>query len=146
MPTSGNKPANNVYPNIARPNANKPLVPTTSQALNDFDEEQTMIQFHHRMANGEINNHEGSLISQPILQGFIEDINKQFGTPAFGLCWDYRGGQGCTARLYPEEIKDFVTNDVYDTYRKHFNKKFAAPVGGRRKTHKRKQKGGAVRV
>jgi ankyrin repeat protein len=142
-----------VYPNIDRPNANKALVPTASRALNAFDEEQTLIQFHHRMANGKINNHEDNLISQPTLQGFIEDINKNFGIPAFGLCWDYRDGSGCSARLYPEEIKDFVTPEVYETYRKHFNKKFAAPVaaagagavGGRRKTYKlkRKQKGGA---
>jgi hypothetical protein len=143
-PIVGNKAANN-YPNIIRPNANKALVPTTSRALNDFDDEQTFIQFHHRMANGEINHHEDSLISQPTLQGFIEDINKHFGTPAFGLCWDYRDGAGCSARLYPEEIKDFVTPEVYETYKKYFNKKFAASVGGRRKTYKqkRKQKGGA---
>jgi ankyrin repeat protein len=155
-PTAENKPI--VYPNIVRANANKALVPTTSRSLNAYDEEQTLIQFHHRMANGEINNHEDNLISQPLLQGFIEDINKNFGTSAFGLCWDYRDGSGCSARLYPEEIKEFVTPEVYETYKKHFNKKFAAPVaaapvaaagagavGGRRKTYKqkRKQKGGA---
>jgi hypothetical protein len=46
--------------------------------------------------------------------------------------------------LYPEEIKDFVSEDSYETYKKHFNKKFAVAVGGRRST-RRKQRGGAQR-
>lgn len=134
--------ANTVYPNIMRPNTNRGLVPTTTRSLDQFDEEQTFLQFHHRMANGEINNHEDNLISQDLLQGFIEDQNKNFGLPSFGLCWDYREGAGCTARLYPEEIKDFVPEDIYETYKKHFNKKFAVAVGGFRST-RRKQRGGA---
>ena len=134
--------ANTVYPNIMRSNANRGLVPTTSRSLDQFDEEQTFLQFHHRKADGTINNHEDNLISQDLLQGFIEDQNKNFGLPTFGLCWDYRGGAGCTARLYPEEIKDFVPEDSYETYKTHFNKKFAVAVGGRRST-RRKQRGGA---
>ena len=134
---------NTVYPNIIRPNSNRNLVPTTTRGLDELDEEQTFIQFHHRMANGDINNHTDTLISQGLLQGFIDEQNKNFGLPQFGLCWDYMGGIGCTARLYPEEIKDFVSSESYETYKKHFNKKFAVAVGGaRRLTKRRRQRGG----
>jgi len=137
------------YPNVTRSNTNvATLRPTTIIEHNDLENrDTTMIQFHHRQADGSINHHEGNLISKEQFEEFINNQNHSFGTESFGMCWDY---PRCTARLYPDEIKDFVPAESYATYKKHFNKKFAAigaaaaAQGGRRRTRKNKrlQKGG----
>jgi ankyrin repeat protein len=81
------------------------------------------IQFNHRLEDGTINNHTGSLIGKDSLGVFIEYVTKNFSEKEFGHCWQY---PICSARLYPDEIKEFVSADLYEDYRKKFNRKFLA--------------------
>lgn len=87
-----------------------------------------VIQFHHVRKDGTINGHEGRYISAEYLEMWLGSMNAGFKTEQFGYCWDY--GQGCTARLFPDEVAPFVEDDIYKEYKRKFNWKFAAQAGG----------------
>jgi hypothetical protein len=146
VPNKGANNSNNInYKNISRSNNNvtnlRPIVLPIGSKINGknniaensigYIETGNAIYFRHRKQEGELVNHfekrEG--ISQDFLIETIKQSNKEFGTPEFGYCMF-----GCGARLYPDEIKEFVPEEEYTTYKGHFNKKFAsAIVGGKRK-------------
>jgi hypothetical protein len=131
------------YPNVKRPNSNSNLIPkliegstiTNKLTLDDGE----AIQFRHRqpygtMINGKIidmmEGEEHQLTREGILY-HITNNNTMFGTGEFGKC--FASGEGCRALLYPEEVKDFIPLELYETYKKHFNKKFqriSAAAGG----------------
>jgi ankyrin repeat protein len=121
-----NNSNNTVLPNIVRSAANlealRPIFHEKGANAVMMNDDVPVIQFRHRMADGTVNNHEDEFIGVTTLVGWLENQVKNFGTEEFGYCWNYTGG--CTARLYPDEIKDFVPAELYEEYRKKFNKKF----------------------
>lgn len=104
-----------------------------------------LLTFHHQP-----NEH---TIPEEEVVDYVEEIAASFAHEHFGDCVAW--ADGCVSRLYPEEIKDVVPANVYETYKKSFNRKFgvaaAAPAvahqvaeGGRRNTRKRrKMRGGS---
>jgi hypothetical protein len=129
-----NRP-NNVTPNIKRPEPNASNVNLQPLKLNRGtnnlygDEDVEVIQFRHRKADGTINTHEDAKISVDNFVSWLDDLTKKdFGTERFGFCFMY---PACNARLYPEEVKPFVSDDLYKEYKQKFNRKFGAATGGR---------------
>jgi hypothetical protein len=84
-----------------------------------------VLQFHHTQEDGTIEHHG---IATETLEGFIDGKNKDFGTPEFGYCFMYP--VVCKSKLYPQEIKGHVPDELYEDYRKKFNTKFKAVRGG----------------
>jgi hypothetical protein len=145
-----------VYPNIPYPNVGNPeLLPVVHKtATNAFKnhynvDEENIVQFRHRKADGSVNNHsgEGEQISKSMLFNYVQSTFDQKESAKFGMCWQH---PTCTARLYPEELlaiidqveeKDPDDSRIYEIYKKAFNEKFAAAVqGGKQKTRTRKGK------
>ena len=91
-------------------------------------EERAVIQFHHVRADGSVNDHKDNYISEEYLGYWLDGKLKGYKSADFGFCWNL--GQGCTARLFPEEIKPFVDEDTYKEYKRKFNWKFAPIEGG----------------
>jgi hypothetical protein len=129
------------YPDVRRPAANAGLLPTFEakgkNSVSLDDEEVPVIQFRHRRANGEINEHENTMIGIPSLIAYLDSSIKERGTSShFGKCWNY---PECDATLYPEEIEPFVGEGedkvpraLFDAYRRAFNEAYAAGRGGGR--------------
>lgn len=110
----------------------------------DTDTRETNPKFHFRHETvGGIDHadEEGFYICQKDLAKSIEVKNAQFGLEHFGKCWNY---PQCKGVLHPEELKDIIPKELYEEYRKKFNKKMAKK-GGRRFTKKLKQRGGNVK-
>ena len=98
--------------------------------------------FNHKDREGGVD-HADMCICEEDLTTAIKQINANFGDVErpIGYCWFHK----CKAILYPEELKGIVPNDVYEEYRKKFNKQMALKKGGsRNRTRKLKkyQKGG----
>jgi hypothetical protein len=137
-------------PNIPRPATNVDLMPvlTVGEDIITLDEQQ-VVEFHHRKADGTVNLHEGNGISLESFKEFLVRMNKSFGTQEFGYCWNYgSGAEQCTALLHPDEVKKAFelfgepNEDLVAEYRRQFNKKFQGRVGGSqtgRKTRKAKR-------
>ena len=126
------QPITRPEPNASDPEL-QPVKHTPGPDALDFDEEKPLvIQFRHRKADGTINNHINEYIGVDTLENFISLSLKNFGDESFGMCWNYAGG--CTARLYPEEIKEFIPEDLYNTYKEKFNTKFQMRGGKYKKT------------
>lgn len=141
-PNSKNAPPK---PNVMRPAANaanpalQPIVHENGQnAANFYEEKPIVIQFRHRKADGTINTHENEFIGKDTLETFIRESVKSFSSQEFGTCWNYAGG--CTALLYPEEIKQFLPEDLYTKYKMHFNNKYYKATGGMRSNYIRTRK------
>lgn len=125
---------------LERPFVNRRLTPILHKASegieNSFSlEVRDVIQFRHRRADNTVNNHVGSYISPEGLAYFLEDVITSKGE-RLGYCWD----SACSAYLYPEEIKDFVTPELFARYVEAFKEKFNI-AGGGKKTRK-SQRGG----
>jgi ankyrin repeat protein len=117
--------------NVVRPNTNKNLVPVVTETGTNFmGDTGPLIQFRHRQPDGTVNDHTGMLITATSLQDFIEGAVKSFGTEEFGHCYMYPGQ--CKARLYPEEVKPYISDELYNEYKEKFNRKFQGATGGRR--------------
>ena len=131
-------------PNVRRPEGDRDLKPKVlDEGMNFMGEEGRLIQFRHRQPDGSINEHEENMVTKETLKGFIEEKLKEFGTEEFGYCYMYPGE--CKARLYPEEVKDFLPEEMYEEYRKKFNQKFRGARGGGNGTRK-KRKHGSIRI
>ena len=163
---------NLVYPNIPYPNGAgaDPLLPIIHSEGDDAASMETVrpaIQFIHRRQNGEVNLHQDEYIGLKNyfnLLKFRNDEYKQGLGGDFGMCWNF---PTCNAKIHPQEILAILTRldtnagdypevtpedkaryrQIYNEYKKLFNKLFREPVaGGRRKTHRRhrqaKQHGG----
>ena len=89
-------------------------------------EENPLYQFQHQDedANGGVD-HDNLLICKDDIITYMDGMSKNFTLDNFGKCIVY---PQCKAKLYPEEIKDIVPEDIYTTYKTNFNKKFT--VGG----------------
>jgi len=84
-----------------------------------------ILRFHHKQKDGSEESHG---ISKETLEGFITDKNKNFGDESFGFCFMYPGA--CDSRLHPKELKGHIPEDLYEDYRKKFNRKFKDQRGG----------------
>ena len=90
-----------------------------------MNENVPILYFHHKQDGGEIENHG---ITRETLEEFIKDKTKNFGEESFGFCCMYPGA--CDSKLHPAEIKGQVPAELYEDYRKKFNKKFKSMSGG----------------
>lgn len=116
---------------------------------NEGKESNPVYEFQHMNRNGI--DHSNLLICKDDLEEFIKNQNKQYSGEQFTKCFDI----SCKAILYPQEIKSIVSNDLYEDYRKKFNKKIRRNmviggkhmvIGGKHTTRKRrtKQYGGDI--
>jgi len=82
--------------------------------------------------------HADMCICKEDLTTAIQQINTNFGDleRPIGFCWFHK----CKATLYPEEIKGIVPDEVYEEYRKKFNKHMGEKKGGSRRNKTRKGK------
>lgn len=122
---------NTPAPNIPKPDVNRSIVFTDGDKTNvvtmdDASPENPVIQFIHTKKDGTINEHDGEYISKSSLEVFIKNQNKEHGLPTFGYCWNQDGG--CDAFLYPDDVKEYIPEEVYQEYRKKFNEKFKGRV------------------
>ncbi len=139
------------YGDVQYPDAsNTDLMPIvypkeTEQFKNHYDvDDENIIQFRHKIADGTVNNHNGpgEQISRSMFVNYLNSLNDQKDADKFGHCWMY---PTCTARLYPEEVLSVIdqTNademNTYKRYKDEFNYKFRAQKGGYRKTRKTKR-------
>jgi hypothetical protein len=70
----------------------------------------------------------GEWLSFETVEERIKDYTKNFGTKDFGECiWK------CGALLYPDEVEDVLSKDVYEEYKQKFNRYITRKLhGGRR--------------
>lgn len=121
----------NVQPNAVI-NVNAPNIPFNGELPTEkigrnnatHEENIPVIVFHHKQKNGTVDDHG---IAVETLEEFIKNSSKNFGDESFGHCFM---GAACDANLHPEEIKGRVSAEIYTDYKKKFNKKFMAQVGG----------------
>jgi hypothetical protein len=97
---------------------------------NEGEETNPVYEFQHKSRNGI--DHSDRLICKDDLELFIENQNRAFGVERFAKCFDLT----CNAFLYPQEIKSIVSNDMYEEYRKKFNKKIRKNMAGGKYKHK----------
>ena len=158
---------NIVYPNITYPNGAgaDPLLPILHTEGDDAQTYETevrpVIQFVHRRQNGEVNLHQDEYIGLKNYFNLLQSRNDEYAQGRggdIGMCWNF---PDCDARIHPQEILAILTRldtnagdypevtaedkaryrQIYNTYKKLYNKLFRAPVaGGRRKTHRRQAK------
>ena len=122
--------------NVVRPAANreafKPtLVDGENSTYTEDDPTKQVIRFHHRLGNGTPFIHgDELLISVAGLVEWCTNALQSTHAEKFGYCWAY---PRCMAKLYPEEVKEFLPAELYNKYRQNFNWKFrAGAAGGRR--------------
>lgn len=143
------------YPNITRSANNRDaLKPELSQTAKwdsiELDTLAPAVLFQHRTPDGTVIKHkrgtgddgdDGEWLSFKTVKERIDYYIQNFGAEDFGQC-----PLQCGARLYPDEVQGIVSAEDLENYTKAFNRRFAAPIGGRRSRTKRsrlKQKGGA---
>ena len=117
--------------NKVNTNANAPNIPFTGELPekktgrnNITMEDGPVLVYSHKQRNGSIEKHG---IAEETLEGFLKAAVKEFGLASFGYCFMH---PGCNALLHPEEIKGHVPDDLYNDYKKKFNRKFEAQAGG----------------
>jgi hypothetical protein len=123
-------------PDIKRPITEKDLVPTEHKdpdnvclaEMGEHEDKRSVWQFHHTQSDGSVWDHNDEYMCG-------EDLENAMKAKIFdGICPINPGN--CKAKLYPEEIKNIVSPEYYESYRKLFNEKFKQ--GGKRKKSKRK--------
>jgi len=135
------------FPDVLQaPQMAEDLKPTVLKGLDAISQEpdSDVIQFHHVQPDGGIYNHENNYIGAESLEYLVGQQCASWKTPAFGHCWET---QQCKGRLWPEEIRPYVSAEVYADYKAKFNWRFrAGAVGGRRRGRQtkrgKKQRGG----
>jgi ankyrin repeat protein len=129
------------FPDIMKPAADAALLaPTKLQGMDSImGEIGEVIQFHHRLDDGTLYHHVDKYISADSLELFIAGQNGKFKSDeSFGRCWAYPGD--CMGKLYPEDIRGSVPDEMYNEYRQKFNWRFRARAGGSRKTRRNSHK------
>jgi ankyrin repeat protein len=169
LPSELPAPPKYVYSDPTYPDASNPdLLPLVySKATNTiknsaydlFGDDDNIVQFRHRMANGNVNNHDGpnQQIALDRLIGAISLMNETPASVDFGMCWQHAKDAydnidmldnkahkppKCTAKMYPDEVlhaiqsatySDELTKEqhlgVYAYYKKLFGEKFGKPIG-----------------
>jgi len=127
------------FPDVKKPAADTALLaPTELEGMDSIMGEMgEVIQFHHRLDDGTLYHHVDKYISAESLELFIAGQNGKFKTDeSFGRCWAYPGD--CMGKLYPEDIRGSVPDEMYNEYRQKFNWRFRARAGGSRAPPARK--------
>jgi len=115
---------NVAYPNIPY---NGPLPTKINSGRNNIgmNNNVPILKFVHQQPDGSEKTHG---ISEENLEGFIQSVIGGFGgEERSGYCFMY---PGCKARLYPQEVKDYIPDELYNIYKKNFNQKFKTASGG----------------
>jgi ankyrin repeat protein len=115
---------NNVAPNIPY---NGPLPTKVNSGRNNImmNNNIPVLRFVHQQPDGSEQTHG---ISEENLKTIIENsLGKFGGEGGAGYCFMY---PDCKARLYPQEIKDYIPELLYNRYKKLFNQKFKTASGG----------------
>ena len=139
-PSNLPKPPKYLYSDPTYPNASNPdLLPLVyskasnthkNSAYSIFGDDDNIVQFRHRMMNGQINKHDGpnQQVAIDRLMGHIQLLNESPASDDFGRCWqhakdnydnlDYLDDKTsrppkCTARLYPDEVLHAVNLATY---------------------------------
>jgi hypothetical protein len=149
--------ANANAPDVRRPAANatdpdlQPIVhPAGTEGAEDLvglDDEVPVIQLRHRKKNGRVNKHSDRMIGAPSLVDYLKSSLGDYATnPRFGHCWD----DECDAIVYPDELQSLVPEhvpaDLFEKYKRVFNKKFAAvPAGGGSRSTRSRSKSSSKR-
>jgi ankyrin repeat protein len=118
--------------NKVNTNANAPNIPFTGELPEKktgrnnvmINDDVPVLVYSHKQRNGSIEKHG---VGEETLEGFLKAAVKEFGLASFGYCFMH---PGCDSVLHPEEIKGHVPDDLYNDYRKKFNRKFAVQAGG----------------
>ncbi len=84
------------------------------------EDNRPVYQFQHKQPDGSIWRHEGEYVCGEDLEQIMRS------NPMDGKC--YINPTKCRGKLYPQEIKDIVSDEFYEIYRKNFNR--ANKVGG----------------
>ncbi len=165
LPSELPTPPRYVYESPAYPDAANPdLLPLVyakadnaykNSAYNVFGDDENIVQFRHRMADGTVNTHAGAnqQIALGRLIGYLQHMCDTPQSVDFGMCWQHAHDgytmvndkahmpPKCTAKLYPEEVLaaiqkatvDDATNlqymNVYKLYQKRFAERFGRPIG-----------------
>jgi hypothetical protein len=132
-----NFPENTVPEPVPEPNnTNAPNIPFNGKLPTEVESGRNnvimndnipILRVHHKQKDGSEKSHG---IGKEYLKEFITDKNKNFGDESFGFCFIYPGP--CDSRLHPEELKGHVPDELYEDYKKKFNKKFRGQHGGNR--------------
>ncbi len=139
---AANTETNVPYPNAGDANLLPIVYPEAPEGFVDptgSGDEENVIQFRHRMADGSINKHENpatDMISKDMLFLKIASALNNGELENIGPCWK----SDCTALLYPQELKAVIDaseyvgvageaqkkDDIktYERYRYEFNKKY----------------------
>ena len=87
---------------------------------NADEPDNPLYQFHHKDQEGGIDHNNIFICKNDLIDTLIVR-NKEYGVrEEFGKCWYYNN---CLATMYPDEIKDIIPSDMYEEYKKKFNKK-----------------------
>lgn len=118
-----------VYPDVKKPEGFQPnpIKHDTdgdrdcTVELGEHDDHRPVYQFIHKQPDGTTIDHKDEYICVPDLINGIKasEINGKCPITA-----------ECKGKIYPEELKDIVPAEFYETYRKLFNKANAVKTGG----------------
>jgi ankyrin repeat protein len=127
--------AANNSPNVPAPNVLKPAGLAVTRVVEAEAGEMNMLGDEAAEGNPMLEiTYEGGYkerVTQDTLKAAIQSRITSHWEPNFGYCLMY---PECQARLYPSDVKEFVSVADYEEYRKRFNEKFrGAAVGGRRR-------------
>jgi len=121
--------AEEVYPDVKKPEGLQPnpIKHDTdgdrdcTVELGEHDDHRPVYQFIHKQPDGTTIDHKDEYICVPDLINGIKasEINGKCPITA-----------ECKGKIYPEELKDIVPTEFYETYRKLFNKANAIKTGG----------------
>jgi hypothetical protein len=105
------------------------VMPTLKKGYNSIsmNDDVDVLQFHHETTGGI--DHKDSLIGVKTLNDQLVERVKSYKGDNFGYCIAY---PECKARLYPEEIKPYVSDELYKEYKKKFNIRIRNTSGGTR--------------
>ncbi len=140
LPSELPKPPNYIYSIPVYPDAgNSDMLPLVFDKATDtiknsaayvFGYEENIVQFRHRMSNGQINTHDGpnQQVALDRLMGHIKLLNETPNSEDFGMCWQHKlDNYGvddflddkehkppkCTAKLYPDELLHILQKANY---------------------------------
>ena len=128
---------------IAIPNYNNTLVPVVS----DIDDENDVVELHHRRTNGTVSDHTNDkyeVVDIDGLMNLVNIMNRDRGDKTvFAKC----PFKPCDAWIYPQEIESALSQAkhvgdksayqaILDTYKGHFNKRFGKGNAGGRRTRR----------
>ena len=119
-------------PDIVKPEEERALVPTKmGEGQNFLGYDGMLYKFHNHVEETHITSEGLTYYITGIVDGYSNGTDEE----SLGQCFT----PGCKHKLYPQDIKGIVPDDLYNKYRHIFNFKFRKLKGGARKSHKRRK-------